>query len=259
MKSAFWSVGLVSVVALLFCPHPTRAQIRIIPRETLEEAHNPSTIEGEHLLFESGTRLSFGTISEDLPAWRGQLHWQSKRGERVTITRIKTSCGCLVAKWDRREAIDSEGGTIEVEYRPKGHAGEVLQRLFIYTTLSETTPTAIVQVVGTVTHSADRTEDYPHSAGTLRLRTKEITLPREGGQMRVAVMNGGSTPLAVTHDGKMCVGDVRAYTEPRVLQSGQEGDLVIERSDDSNGAVILYIAGVNAPPRERKIEIRIEK
>ena len=256
MKRGLW-IAIVAVVAILATPHSTYAQIRIIPREAIEEAANPSTIEGEHLIFENGSKLSFGTISEDLPAWKGTLHWSAAEGERLTITRIKTSCGCLVAKWDRRGSIDAGSGTIEVEYLPKGHAGEVMQRIFIYTTLSESTPTAIVQVVGTVTHSADRSGDYPHSAGTLLLRQKEVFVSPEGGSARVAVMNGGSSPLTITHDGRMSVGGVKAYTEPRVLQSGEEGDLVIEWVPDG-GPTMLYLGGVNAPPRERKIEIEIE-
>lgn len=233
------------------------AQIRIIPQERVQEAANPSTIEEQAMLFEEGERVSFGTISEDSEPWRAVLRWHSAEGKRLTITQIKTSCGCLVAEWDKRSATNATEGNISIEYRPKGHIGGIRQRIFVYTTLSDTKPTAIVEIVGTVEPSADHSSLYPHNAGTLGLRTKQVKMPAEGGEVEIAVMNCGSEPLRVEHDRRMSVGGVRAHTEPKVLQSGEEGVLVVEYKPEGM-LPMLYLKGVAAPPRERKIEIEIE-
>lgn len=234
------------------------AQIRIIPQERVQEAANPSTIEEQVMLFEEGERVSFGTISEDSEPWRTRLHWRSKEGQSVTITQIKTSCGCLVAEWDKRKASNATSGTLEMEYRPKGHTGRIMQRIFIYTTLSESKPTAIVEIVGSVEPSANRSSLYPHLMGTLGVRNRTLTLPAEGGKMEIAVMNCGSEPLRITHDSRLSLGGVSAHTNPEVLQSGEEGVLVVEYKPE-NTHPMLYLKGINAPPRERKIEIEIGK
>lgn len=251
--------GIVGILFLLLGTlGVATAQIRLIPQERIEEAANPSTIGKRVMLFEQGEKVSFGTISEDSKPWRTTLHWRSSEGQKVTITQIKTSCGCLVAEWDRRKSMSATSGTLEVEYRPKGHTGDIRQRIFIYTTLSESKPTAIVEIVGSVELSADRASLYPHLMGTLGLRNRTLTLPAEGGKMEIAVRNCGSEPLRVLHDSRLSLGGISAYTEPSVLQSGEEGVLVVEL-EPTDVKPILFLGGVNAPPRERKIEIEIEK
>ena len=247
---AMWVLGALTSVA--------NAQMVIIPRERVEEAANPTTIANAPMLFENDGVVSFGTISEDCGEWRSVLLWHTKGDTALTITQIKTSCGCLTAHWDKRSATNANGGEIEITYRPKGHAGEVEQRLFVYTTLSTSHPTAIVKVVGTVEPTTNRANHYPFMAGTLGLRTKSVVLSEREGQIEIAAMNCGSAPLRVKHDERLSLGDISAHTKPEVLQSGEEGVLCIDYSSEGE-MIMLYLEGVNAAPRERKIEIEIEK
>ncbi len=254
-----WTKGLcVAMWVLVALPSVVKGQMVIIPRERVEEAANPTTIANAPMLFENDGVMSFGTISEDCGEWRSVLSWHSKSDTALTITQIRTSCGCLTAQWDKRSATNAKSGAIEITYRPKGHAGEVEQRLFIYTTLSTSHPTAIVKVVGTVEPTANRANHYPYMAGTLGLRTKSVVLSEERGKVEIAVMNCGSEPLRVRHDGRLSIGSVGAHTKPEVLQSGEEGVLCIDYSSVGE-RIMLYLEGVNAPPRERKIEIEIKK
>lgn len=253
-----WRVGLIGVFgALVASIDPAYGQLTIIPQEAVQRAANPKAHEGSTIRFAEGGTLSFGTISEDEPHWQGEIEWHNTTGKKISITRITTSCNCLVAEWDRKANTAKSSGKVRVKYYPKGHAGEVHQRLFVYTTLSESEPSAIVDVVGTVTHSTDRGGDYPHAMGTLRLRQRGVTLPKEGGTARIAILNGGSTPLRVTHDGTLTMGGLRAYTEPTTLSAGEEGDLVVEYCPDGAPAM-LFLVGINTPPRGRKVEITIE-
>ena len=255
-------VGRVAIVALVWAMCvPTsllRAQLPTIPRE-VREAAMPTTLEGEWMLFEGGVTHSFDTISEDDASWQTKLHWKSKDGKRLTITRIQSSCGCLVAKWDKRLGVNVSQGEIDVIYYPKGHAGKVNQRLFVYTSLSDEKPTAIVTIVGKVSPSLDRSGDYPHSIGSLGLRQRSAVVPERGGEARIAVMNCGSTPLRITHDKRISTPNLTAHTEPEVLEGGAEGDLVICYDADVSEGLMLHLAGVNIPPRERKIDVTIEK
>lgn len=245
------------VGALWLSKGSVAAQLNIIPQERIQEAANPTLAEGVAMQFDDGGVLNFGTISESEECWRGEISWQEKNGQKLSITRITTSCNCLVAEWDKRANSNTASGTIGVRFLPKGHIGGVEQKLFIYTTLSEGEPSAVVKIRGKVTYSVGTKGDYPHSMGALRLRQKRALFPEEGGTLSIAVMNGGLTPLTITHDAELSVGEVKAYTSPATLESGQEGELTIEyRPTDSQA--ILYLKGIALPPRGRRIEIGIE-
>lgn len=254
-----WAKGIiVTLGALVASVGVSYAQIKIIPQSTIKEAANPTLVQGSNLEFAHNGTLSFGTIGEESGCWQGEIEWHTTDGKKASITRITSSCNCLEVVWSRRDNTASKSGKIGVKYYPKGHAGKVTQRLFIYTTLSDQRPSAMVKVVGEVTPSADRSGDYAYTMGTLRLRQKSVKMDSKGGIGRVAVMNGGSTPLHITHDAKMTLGGVKAYTQPATIESGEEGDLIIEYAPNGEPP-ILFLGGIAAPPRERKIEIVIEK
>lgn len=250
---------MAGVVLLLLTCSATQAQLTIIPQNKVQEAANPTLAEGAQMQFDGEGILNFGTIEEDCGEWHGEIRWREKSGQRLTITRIQTSCSCLKVSWERRKSSNASSGVVGVTYLPKGHAGVVDQKFFVYTTLSESHPTAIVRVKGKVTPSTDRSGDYPHSCGTLLMRSKEARFgATDGNRVRIAVMNGGSSPLRITHDNTLSLGGVKAYTEPEQLNPGEEGDLVVEYPKPRESNAQLYLRGVDTPPRNRKVELLID-
>lgn len=242
-------------------PSSVWGQIRIVAPEALQEAAHPSVAEGTTMTFAEGNTISFGAITEDSPAWSTTLHWSNGDGGKTTITRITTSCSCITAKWDKRRSMEARSGTIEVIFTPKGHIGSVGYKLFVYTTLSESRPTAVVEIKGRVEPATDGGSLYPYLRGALALRQQSVKLPAGGGKVRVAVKNVGSEPLTVTHDKELTTSGIVAYTEPRVLTKGEEGFLWVEyekgKRSVQQAPPMLYLDGVNTPPRKRKIELII--
>lgn len=242
-------------------PSSVWGQIRIVAPEAIQEAAHPSVAEGATMTFVEGNSISFGAITEDSPAWSTTLHWSNGDGGKTTITRITTSCSCITAKWDKRRSMEARSGTIEVIFTPKGHIGSVGYKLFVYTTLSESRPTAVVEIKGRVEPATDGGSLYPYLRGALALRQQSVKLPAGGGKVRVAVKNVGSEPLTVTHDKELTTSGIVAYTEPRVLTKGEEGFLWVEyekgKRSVQQAPPMLYLDGVNTPPRKRKIELII--
>ena len=242
-------------------PSSVWGQIRIVAPEAIQEAAHPSVAEGATMTFAEGNTISFGAITEDSPAWSTTLHWSNGDGGKTTITRITTSCSCITAKWDKRRSMEARSGTIEVIFTPKGHIGSVGYKLFVYTTLSESRPTAVVEIKGRVEPATDGGSLYPYLRGALALRQQSVKLPAGGGKVRVAVKNVGSEPLTVTHDKELTTSGIVAYTEPRVLTKGEEGFLWVEyekgKRSVQQAPPMLYLDGVNTPPRKRKIELII--
>ena len=242
------------------------AQIRLIPQSKIDSARNVATTD-VGMRFVSGTTIDFGEIAEDGGLWRGSVAWQNVSDKPLTITRITTSCGCLLAKYDRATVADGERGELRLTYDPRGHAGEVAQRIFVYTDRSGERPAVVLTVRGRVRAAADPSGRYPHARGTLLLRQTWVRFSGEGAQTeRIACMNGGAKPLKIKADTLLTSRELTVHTEPEVLESGAVGDLVITYTPTAKQPAKqpsaprmmrprLFLSGVEVAPRERAIEV----
>lgn len=246
----------VCVLAVVLAPTVGRAQIRIIPQEVVQEAATPSKIESVGIVIEGGEVVDLGTIGEGDQPRTFSVVWRNDSGRSAAITRIRSGCGCLVADYDKKAIDNGAKGRITLTFNPKGRIGEVQYHIYLYTTLADTNPSAVIKVVGRVESKDGKSPKWPHQIGTLQLRTKQVSA--EDRVSRIAVRNGGSAPLMVRHDSRLSTRGIKAYTEPQVLQPNEEGFLVVEMPNEGlkEGPAMLFLGGVNAPPRERMIEIK---
>ena len=238
------------------------AQIRIIPQDKLLEVAEPKSL-SSGLQF-TPDRVDFGTIDEMSGVWQGSSRLVNSGNDTVIITRLKSTCGCLKAEIERRVLAPKEQTEVILKYYPRGHAGRVMQRVFVYTNLSEENPLARLRLEGLVTASADRSDDYPYTRGALRLRQEALQIDRTQSQsLRVACMNGGSTILRPKTDAMLTSKELNVYFEPAELAPKQEGDMVVEYrpSEGTKKAenLKIYINGLNLPPRHCVVEIKLKE
>ena len=232
------------------------AQIKIIPQQKLDSVINVPTVKGDNISFKGGATISFGSIDEDGGVWSSKVEWSNKSDKPLVITSIKTSCSCLQAT-SRREAVVSGG-------HPKGHPGSVEQRVFVYTNLSASQPTAVLKVKGVVTPSLNHSKDYPRNRGELLLRRDTVEFSGDKPQTeRIACMNNSSRAMRLETDTLLSSRGLRLKTEPEVLAAGEEGDLVITYTPEPDSKkplwLKLYITGMALPPRAREIIVQIRK
>lgn len=252
-------IKLILAVVIVLFSMESAAQIRIISREDIERVANPSTVDSRAMMIVGGNAISFGEITEEGGAWECRVAWQNQGDKPLVVTRTSSSCSCLKVEAERNSVKPSEKGYITLRYYPKGHPGEVTQRAMIYTNLSDKQPTAIITVSGVVKPSADRRGDYPQMLGSLLLR-RDTVRARQGEEIRIACMNGGEHTLRVNADSLLSPQGIKAYTEPRELNAGEEGDLVITLPERLNfKRVQLYLQGLNVAPRERRVVIMVEE
>ena len=57
----------------------------------------------------------------------------------LTITQVKTSCGCTVPELDKKTYMPGESGTLNVTFDPRGKAGAVARNITVFTD-SDSTP-----------------------------------------------------------------------------------------------------------------------
>ena len=251
--------GFVTVI-MLCAVQLLSAQIRIIPQDKLLSAE-PKAKPNSSLQFATD-EVSFGTIDEMSGAWQGSAVLTNVGTETIAITQTKTTCGCLQAELPKRVLAPKESVKVALKYYPRGHAGRVLQRVLLYANGATDQPSAILKLCGTVTASADRSDDYPYTRGALRLRQDELKVEREQPQrLRVACMNGGSTVLRPMADTLLMSKALKVRFEPAELAPKQEGNMVVEymptESTKKSEILKIYINGLNLSPRHCVVDIKL--
>lgn len=255
-------VGHILVVAALLCvAMEASAQIKVIPREQIEQIANPQTLSDAGMFFTGGQSVDLGCVAEADGVTERVVEWENRGKKPLVITRIKSSCSCLSVDGERDVVAPGEKGTLRLRFNPHQRLGGVSYRVLIYSSLSDKVPTAMLSVTGEVLSSADRADDYAERCGALLLMSRRVKIT-SGVDVRVVCMNGGDEPLLLEADDKLSGRGVELRTEPRVLAAGEQGDLVI-RYDAVKGrgdsVIMLYIKGLPLPPRQRCIVLELEK
>lgn len=250
------------IVAIMLCAvQLLSAQVRIIPNEKLLEVANPEVVKSP-LKFVVA-EVDFGTIDEMSGVWQGSAVLVNMGTEPIAITQTKSTCGCLQVSLPKRVVAPKEKMTVALKYYPRGHGGKVAQRVFVYTNYSNDRPSAILQLRGVVTASADRSDDYPYTRGVLRLRQEQIKFSEDGRQvLRVACMNGGSAELQPVVDALLTSKGLQVRFEPSKLAPKQEGYMVVEylptevNSGEKSLRIYLKLPGIS--PRQGVVEVLVE-
>lgn len=251
------------VVAVMSIAEPAVAQIRIIPQSKIDSIKSPATVAVKAMAFRDGYNLSFGCIAEQDGVWTKRFEWQNVSDRPLVITRVSSSCSCLKVVADRTPVKEGGVGSVTLNYDPRNRSGKVLQRVMIYTNLSDKVPTVVLNLEGEVRSMAYRGGDYPYLRGELALRRDTVRVMRdEAGEVRIACMNVGKRVLHIAADTLLSSRGVELYTEPRELHAGEEGDLVVRfdpKAIASERVLRLYIGGLPLPPRQRSLVLQIEE
>ncbi len=253
-----WCRRICVTLVVLMMGLTVSAQIRIVPQERLDSVANPRTVEGDKMFFEEGCERNFGTLSESDEPWRVRVNWTNRTDGMLVITRVTTGCSCVKANYQRKVVKSGEQGWIDVVFNPQGRVGGVMQRVFVYTNLSESVPTAVITIRGRV-ESAPANMDYPEAMGDLRLQRRQVTFEKErGGSVSIACRNVGTRDLRVTADTNFPTNGVTLKCEPEVLKAGESGVLVIGCDKGVERSTRLYVGGVEVAPSRRVIDIVVE-
>ena len=248
--------GVVAII-MLCAVQLLSAQIRIIPQEELLKAQ-PKAAENSSLKFAS-EEVNFGTIDEMSGVWQGSAVVTNVGTEPISITQVKSTCGCLKAELPKRVLAPNESVKVALKYYPRGHAGRVMQRVLFYSNGATDQPSAVLALKGLVTASADRSDDYPYTRGVLRLRQDTVRLSGEREVLRVAFMNGGTTEIKLAVNANFLPKGMSVRFEPSKVAPKGEGEMVVEYAPTAEKLPAtlgkIYIEGLNLPPRQSAIDV----
>jgi hypothetical protein len=224
--------------------------------------------QGENNAVKSGVLFDkkvfdFGDVLRENKNYTCTFIVENQIDKPLVLLSVKTSCSCLKAEVVDKVVKAGSEGEIKLTYNPKGHMGAFEQRVYIYTNLSQSVPTAVLYVVGRVVASASHASEYPYHRGMLRLRQDNLQVEAGREQtMRVACYNAGTRAMRLREDTLLSSRGVTMRSEPEVLAGGAEGDLIITYSPTKGvkeQSLRLYIMGLTLPPRERMILLNVVK
>lgn len=259
MKSLF-TVSIFAVALLLLQPAALCAQVKKRPsREAMDSLLNPKLCPAAEkiLLFEKKVE-NIGTIAESDSARVVQFVFRNVSNKPVTITRVTTHCGCTTAKAPLEPVAAGASAVIAVKYNPKGRSGTIDTNAFVYADCAGSAPVAKLTILGNVVDENEWSH-LPCVMGTLRLKRTKITF-REGRTVaRIPCANVGKKPLEL----KAAILPVYATfaTEPKVVEPGEEADLVVSINPAETGSArrfAIVVDGVSGAISSRTINAIIE-
>lgn len=251
----------LGAATVLLTAAPVQGQIRIVSRELLDSLAHPSLAKGcEAMQFEQ-LNINTGDIGEDDGPKSFTYRWKNTGETPLVITRVNTTCGCTVPSYVRQPVLPGESSEVTVTYHPKGHPGRIQRKIFLFTQLSASLPTAILELTGQVVPSTRPTYAYPYAKGKLLLKRQELTF--DGSTLStesIECLNAGDDTLHVEIDRRLLPPCVKAVFSPGKLAPGGLGELVV-RFDPAAGRapqrIPLFLKGLGLAPGQSSITIRI--
>lgn len=264
------NICLVVMIGVLLPVHMISAQEgRNYSRAEIDSLVNPPLLkDGEHILHFASDKYDIGAISEDDAPYTCKFVFRNISQSPVTISRVTTSCGCTVAKFDRQPVQPGKESVILLTYNPRNFPGTIDTRAFVYTEVSEQMPVARLSLVGNVTPSGDEWNRFPCSMGALRLKHNQVNFsdinPSKKPSGRILCGNSGKKPLKLS--AFMIPSYASFRTEPEVIMPGEEADIVITLDGSKLPTDIgkelkfsLIIEGIDIRPRERSIKVTVRR
>ena len=251
-------------VILLVCAcmlTQSHAQIKIVPRDRLEEMANPRLSPDSACLSFDIRHIQAGTIREtDMPV-RYVYRMSNTGSSSVRVQRLVSTCSCAQAVCDRTVIAPGDTARITVTYDPKGHPGKFERRIFVYTQEGNT-PSAVLKLSVTVDDGGDFSGMYRYLKGNIRLRrdTVEFEAGKKGVE-KIPFVNLSGSELRLGCDRMLLPGCLDIHTVPQVLKDKEEGEIVISFDPDSGTVrerMLVVLKGTGAVPSASSITVKVK-
>ena len=256
--------AIIVAVALLLTSVVGTAQSRtLLSRSALDSLVRPQvSAKGEVIYVEPGPRELGIVDANSLVVVQFKLHNTSSAD--ITITDIRSTCGCLRIKSKPTLLAAGKSIAIDAEFNPARRNGRFEHDILLYTSLDQSYPTSRLTVIGEVKNS-DRWAHLPERMGSLCLSRKAVTIDAiTAGKRRtehIVCANGGTKELRIS--ARSTVEGLSLRCVPEVIAAGCEAEITISYLSDKplskEFRTMLIIEGVDCSPAERMISITLKK
>lgn len=208
------------------------AQIRIVKPSVLDSIAAPKLAPGAEAMRFEATTVGTGSINEDDAPSVYDYRFRNEGREPLAVISLRTSCGCATAEAVPKTVEAGAEGVIRVTYRPKGHPGRFMRKVFVFTQLSETQPTAVLTLNADVAPGSDRSTEFRYSMGSLLLKRNTLTFTRgKSGSESIEVYNASDRVMTIGCRQQMLPGFLSFSCTPAQIEPGGRGDITVGYDD----------------------------
>lgn len=233
------------------------AQMKIIPREKVDEVSNPSLSPDSALLKFDTMHIVADPMSEDDAPRNFTYTFRNTGKEPIEILRLVSTCSCATATCSVKTVAPGASANINVRYNPKGHPGSFERKVFVYTQEGNS-PAAVLKLSVEVSNGADHATLWPIQMGSIRLRTKEVTFTQGKKAVETIAFLNLSGKTSKLECEKAFLPACLTFSCDEV-ENGKEGTMQIAYDPSKPGAretLTLILKGLGLPPSKSSILIR---
>lgn len=235
------------------------AQIKIVPRETLDAVASPRLSCDSAALGFDVRHIAAPQMNEDDAPQTFNFRLTNLGEDVLEIRGIRTTCSCVTARAGKTALEQGESTEIAVRYDPKGHPGKFERRIFVYTREGND-PSAVLRLSVDVSAGADMAGEWPVQMGPVRMRRSEVTFTEgQNAIEKIRFINLSGKPLALACEEAFLPKCLSFGTRPEIVPPGQEGEMLITyRPQEGPLAknVKVILKGLGLPPTRSSIIVR---
>ena len=232
------------------------AQIRIIPKEKIDNVANPRHSKDSAALQFDTRHIVADPMTEDDPPMTFTFSFTNVGDGPVNIEKLVSTCSCVTASADLQTVSPGERARITLKYDPKGHPGKFERRVFVYTS-SGNDPAAVLRLTVEVENGKDLSGLWPVQIGSIRLRRASVDfVAGQKGVEKLRFVNLSGKPLRLQCEEAFLPECLTFRTEPDIVPDGQEGEMIISYDPSKSGAreqMMIILKGLNLPPTKASI------
>ena len=246
------------IVVWTFAAMSASAQMRIIPREKVEEVSNPRlSADSASLAFETMHIVAEPMTEDDAPK-TFIYRFENVGDKEVKIVRLVSTCSCAQATCMVKSVAAGNSAEISVKYYPKGHPGRFERKVFVYTQEGGNDPAAVLRLSVNVASGADHSTEWPIQMGGIRLRRSELSfLHGQKAVETISFINLTGKTFRLECD-EMFLPECFSFSSESVAD-GEEGVMTITYDPTKPGVrenVKLILKGLGLPPSRSSITIK---
>jgi hypothetical protein len=186
-------------------------------------AQNP-----EAIMFDS-TTFNFGSFHEEKGPVTHIFHFTNISSDTLKVITVRSSCGCTIPDWTRKQVLPGEKGFVKAMYNPRNRVGAFTKNLVVVT---NTNPDGITLIISgnVLPRPKSIAETYFIKIGNLRLKSNLLDFHEIKNTMvktdTMKIYNDGKFPITIEF--KEVPSFLKCKAVPTKLDSSAEGLIIIK-------------------------------
>ena len=176
------------------------------------------------------TSHDFGNLKQENGPASVKFEFTNTGGQPITISNVKSSCGCTTPSWTKAPIPPGGTGYVEAVYDPRNRPGHFSKTVTVYSNAKNSPVT--LTITGNVSEKQNPVaESYPQRVGELRIDKIYLnfgnTYNDETKTMTYKVYNPTDKDINIVIEDRYKPAYTTISVEPSLLRPGEKGEITV--------------------------------